>query len=373
MQGSLPAPTATGSFIKTPFPHLMVYALERRLTGTFELSRGSISMATILVMGGCPAKIRTSDPVHFLGNVLLELGMITPAHLQASLANMQGPQGARLQGQLLLEMQAIDAARLDAGLRSQVERKVEHLFGLSTDTTFAYYDNVDLLSRYGGAPTPIDPFPVLWRGCREQPALEHVDATYRRAGTALLRAAPTAQLERFAFTPHEMQAVEMIRTRPTRPVDITAALGPRLGQTLVYFLMIMKQVDLLEATSPMVQAQPQAAMPPPSQPQFPAAPPSQPQVGRPSSQAFARVQLQRQAAPGRVPMIVEESVVPFRNDDRAAPPSAAPGAGGAFARPQTPPSAFGPPPSSPQPVAHQSPPPQPSPQPLLPLASTSPR
>lgn len=360
MQGPLPAPTATGSFIKTPFPHLMVYALERRLTGTFELSRGSVSMATILVMGGCPAKIRTSDPVHFLGNVLLELGMISPQHLQASLANMQGPQGPRLQGQLLLEMQAIDAARLDAGLRSQVERKVEHLFGLSSDTTFAYFDNVDLLSRFGGQPTPIDPFPVLWRGCREQPALEHVDATFRRVGTALLRAAPTSQFERFAFTPQEAQAVEMMRQRPTRPVDITAALGPRLGQTLVYFLMIMKQVDLIEATSPMQQAVPQPAPQPPPQVHMP--PPSQPGMptaaqSRPSSQAFARVQLQRQASPQRGGVIVEESVAPLRNDERASPPSGAP-QGGAFGRPVTPAEAFRP----------QAPPVQPV-QPVAPIIS----
>ena len=344
MQGPLPAPTATGSFIKTPFPHLMVYALERRLTGTFELSRGSASMATILVMGGCPAKIRTSDPVHFLGNVLLELGMISPQHLQASLANMQGPQGPRLQGQLLLEMQAIDPPRLDAGLRSQVERKVEHLFSLSTDTTFAYFDNVDLLSRFGGQPTPIDPFPVLWRGVREQPALEHVDATFRRVGPAFLRAAPTSSLERFAFTPQEAQVVDMLRQRPTRPVDITAALGPRLGQTLVYFLMIMKQVDLIDATQPMTGAPPapapQVQMPPPSQPGMPSS-----VQARPSSQAFARVQLQRQASPQRA-AIIEESVAPIRHDERAAPPSGAPAAS-AFSRPVTPAGAFSPAPVTP--------------------------
>jgi hypothetical protein len=362
MQGPLPAPTATGSFVKTPFPHLMVYALERRLTGTFELSRGSVSMATMLVMGGCPAKIRTSDPVHYLGNVLLELGMISPQHLQASLANMQGPQGPRLQGQLLLEMQAIDAARLDAGLRSQVERKVEHLFLLSTDTTFAYYDNVDLLSRYGGQPTPIDPFPVLWRGCREQPALEHVDATYRRVGPALLRVSSTAQIERFAFTPQEMQVVDLMRQRPVRPVDITAALGPRLGQTLVYFLMIMKQVDLIDATQPMpIQTIPQAPPSAPSSaPQVHMPPPTQPgSQARPSSQAFARVQLQRQAA--RTPIIVEESVAPHRNDERAAPPSGVQGSGGAFGRPATPAGAVAPqpipsPPAS-QPVAAPAEPP----------------
>ena len=172
MQAQLPAPTASGSFVKTPFPHLLVYALERRLTGTFELSIGAASQATMVVVGGCPAKVRTREPIHYLGNVMLELGMISPEQLQASL-NMIQQQPPRLQGQALLEMGATDPASLDAGLRAQVERKVEHLFGLSSDTTFAYYDGVDLLSGFGGAPTPIDPFPVLWRGVRETPAREH--------------------------------------------------------------------------------------------------------------------------------------------------------------------------------------------------------
>src|SRR4051794_2631428 len=105
MQGQLPAPTALGSLAKTPFPHLLVYALERRLSGTFELRFGEASVGSMLVLGGCPAKVRTAEPVHHLGTVLMELGMITPEQLQASLARMQ--ESPRLQGEILLEMGAI--------------------------------------------------------------------------------------------------------------------------------------------------------------------------------------------------------------------------------------------------------------------------
>ena len=71
MQVPAPAPTAQGSFAKTPFPHLLVYALERALTGTFELhvpSRGAESVATMLFVQGVPAKVRTTDGVHYLGS-----------------------------------------------------------------------------------------------------------------------------------------------------------------------------------------------------------------------------------------------------------------------------------------------------------------
>jgi curved DNA-binding protein CbpA len=330
MQNPLPAPTASGAFVKTPFPHLLVYALERRLTGSFELSLNAASVATMLVSGGCPAKIRTSEPIHYLGTVLTELRMISPEQLQTSLGRMQ--ESPRLQGQILLEMGAIAPAALDAGLRSQVERKVEHLFTLSNETTFTYYDGVDLLQRYGGPPTPIDPFPVLWRGVRESPAWEHVDATLRRIGTAVLRASASAQLERFAFSPHEREVVERLRQRPTRIVDITAMLGPSLGQILVYFLMIMKQVDLLDAqaaqSAPMPAARPAQA------------PPS-------SGQAFARVQLQRQAA--RAPLVVEEHVAASQaHDERTSSPGMP--APNAFGMQQPPTSAFGPPVAPTEPV-----------------------
>src|SRR6185436_5412814 len=92
------APTATGSLAKTPFPHLLIYALERRLSGTFELTHGGAPVATLLVASGCPAKVRTLEPVHYLGILMLELGMITNEHLQASLAQMQ--EVPRLQGQI---------------------------------------------------------------------------------------------------------------------------------------------------------------------------------------------------------------------------------------------------------------------------------
>lgn len=306
MQSPLPAPTATGAFTKTPFCHLLVYALERRLTGTFELSHDGIATATLLVMNGCPAKVRTSAPIHHLGTVMAELGLIRPADLQTSLARMQ--ESPRLQGQILLEMGATDPVRLDAGLRSQVERKVEHLFSLPNASSFAYYDGLDLLRRYGGPPTPIDPFPVLWRGVRDAPTWEHVDATLRRVGAAFLRASATAELDRFAFNGHELEAIELIRQRSARVLDVASILGPGLGQVLVYFLVIMKQVELLDA--------PAAAQ-------------------APSGQAFARVQLQRQAS--RTPLVVEEHVAASgANDERAS----SPGMNVASAFAKAPPSAF---------------------------------
>jgi len=323
MQVPPTAPTAQGSFAKTPFPHLLVYALERALTGTFELHFGAQPVATMLVVQGVPAKLRTSDGAHVLGDVMAELGLVSHEAVRASQERMTE---GRLQGQILKELGAVDDARLDAGVRAQLDRKVEHLFALPADTVFSYYDGLDALQDYGGPPTPIDPFPSLWRGVRQAPAWEHVDATLRRVGSAAVRIGAQANVDRFQFTRAEAGALDLLRQRPMRVVDLANAkvVGPSVAQLLVYVLVITKQVELVEASS-LKPAAPGAAAPPPGAPISAArmmggAGAAHPMAGAPASQAFARVQLQAKTVQ-RAPLIVEEGpVARSASDGRIASP-----------------------------------------------------
>src|SRR5437879_4785162 len=88
-----PSPTAQGTFAKTPLPQVLVYVLERQLTGTIEiLAPGPEGegprWAKLLVLDGQPAKMQTSEPVAYLGNVLHQLGFITAGELNMSLAQL---------------------------------------------------------------------------------------------------------------------------------------------------------------------------------------------------------------------------------------------------------------------------------------------
>ena len=315
-----PQPTAQGSFAKTPFPHLLVYALERALSGTFELHVGAESVASILVIQGVPAKVRTTEGVLFLGDVMQELGMITADAVKASQERMA--ESPRLQGQILVELGAIDEARLDAGLRAQLERKLEHLFTLPSETVFSYFDGVDSLQRFGGPPTPIDPLPALWRGIRQVPAWEHVDATLRRVGSAAVRIASNAQLDRFQFTRVEAGALDLLSQRPMRVVELanSKVIGPSIAQLLVYMLVITKQVDLVE--TPSVRPAPAAPAVDPNVPPAPGSTGRFPTVSTSTApgQAFARVQLQAKPIQ-RAPLVVEEApVARSASDGRIASP-----------------------------------------------------
>ncbi len=298
-----PDPTAQGTFAQTPFPHLLVYALERALTGTFEFSLGSRSgdsadeqsVATMQVIQGVPAKLRTTDGVYYLGDVMAELGLVSLEAVRASQARMT--ESPRLQGQILRELGATDDAGIEAGVRAQLDRKVEYIFGLSPDVIFSYYEGVDTLQRYGGTPTPIDPLPALWRGVRQHPAWDHIEATLRRVDGAAVRIKANASLDRFKFTALEISALERLRTRATRVADFasTSVVEADVAQLLVYVLIITKQVDLI--------GNPSASLVPDAE----------------NSQVFARVKIQTRPFQ-RAPLVVEEAAPRNASDGRLASP-----------------------------------------------------
>jgi tetratricopeptide (TPR) repeat protein len=318
----LPEPSAQGTLAKTPLAHLLVYALERQLSGTIELLAPEGDGGTILVIEGQPTKARTIRPTAYLGRVLLELGFLTDEQLNSSLLALA--EQKRLHGQILLEAGFINEEQLELGLRAQLVRKMQSLVHLPADTVFTYYDAFDALTNYGGdGHVGIDPFPIVWAAIREEPPWEHVHGALTKLGTAGVFLAPTAETARFSFDKGERATVELLKGRAYRLHELTAAgtLQPRLAQLLVYCLLVTKQVELVRdsllpapASSPSVPAGLGDAKEPPSSRRMRHStepPPSPAQV--------ARVQLaQREIAKRRG--AVEETSDHLPPDDRRTPP-----------------------------------------------------
>src|SRR3954464_1517430 len=126
------SPTAEGSLDKKPFVHLLVYVADRMLTGSMRfLSPGSGANPIehcIFFREGAAAKVRTGETVVYLGRVLVDLGLITQATLDASLKARN--EGGGLHGDVLLKSGAIDRAGLTLGLRAQMLRKLAYLFAM---------------------------------------------------------------------------------------------------------------------------------------------------------------------------------------------------------------------------------------------------
>jgi curved DNA-binding protein CbpA len=278
-------PSAQGTLERTPLAHLLVYVLDKGLTGTLQFESDT-SHASLLVQDGGVLKVRTSDPVAYLGDVLLGLGVITAeAHAEAV---GRTTSGGGLIGAILLEMGAVTPENLLFGLHVQVEQKLQHLFDLPPGTAFAYYDGMNGLVGFGGdEPVMVDPYRVMWWGMCRNPQWEHCDATVGRIGDAGLALAAHAQPERLFFGGPEVAAVELMRARPLRPADLAAAqiLPEGAVQLFFYCLLITKQVDVVD-----VQAQAPAPRPP-----VPAGP-----------AAVGRMKLQTRPAFRPQPLAVEE-------------------------------------------------------------------
>ncbi len=299
----LPPPTAEGTFARTPFVQVLVYVLERALTGTIEIIHPGGPWASILVLEGQPTKGRTSEPIAYLGNVLHELGYIDAPTLNSSLAAMAKER--KLHGQILLRAGKITEHQLSDALRAQLVRKIEHLFDWPPETRFAYYDGFDALHSYGTDDRVlIDPAPIVWAAIRTQPPWEHVHAALTRVGTNALRITAAAQLERFELSKEERAAAEILRVTPMRVHDLVATklLSASITQLLAYCLLITRQVELIAAPAP------------------------PPKVEAETPPSLGRIAIAQVAVPPRIPATEQRGTLPA--DPRASipipPPSAAP-------------------------------------------------
>ena len=303
----LPAPTATGSFAKTPLSHLLVYAHDRELTGTFAFTGPAGETATVLFLEGQPTKARTPDAKIYLGRVLFELGILTEEQLAILMPRLLG--STELHGQALLAEGVITEEQLELALRAQLVRQMKWLVHLSSDTTYAYYDCFDGLASYGGdGHVGIDPFPLVWACVRDEPPWEHVHVGLTSVGTAGLQLSATAETLRFSFDKAERATLELLRQRPWRVHELTGAgtMSPRLVQLLVYCLLVTKQVELVRESK-----LPDA---PDSEEPLPEPPPSSPFSGNlvnvtppPVPRTVARVQLEKRAATRQTAAIEEDS------------------------------------------------------------------
>jgi len=209
-----PAPTASGTLAKTPWVHLLLYALDKALQGTMELEAPGGRRATVFFAGGRPAKARASAAA---GS---SIGAPAPMGGSSDLAHL---------GRVLVEVGTWPG-----------------------EATYAYYDGFDALHDSGGdAARAIDPWPLLWGILREQPPRAHVDAALARIGGSALRLARGGDLARLALPAQETRALELLRARPVRVADLAAGagLGEPAARLLAYLLLVTRQVEVLPASA----------------------------------------------------------------------------------------------------------------------------
>ena len=114
-----------GELEKTPLPKLIALLLESKMTGILHVEADE-AKHWIFFEEGFPAAVHAPKSQDFLGVVMRELNFIDDAAFNMSLMEMA--KGKRLQGQILLEAEAIDEQQLERALSLQLARKLTRLF-----------------------------------------------------------------------------------------------------------------------------------------------------------------------------------------------------------------------------------------------------
>jgi len=237
------APTAQGSLEATPLGHLLVYGLDRMLTGTLVLEESSGKRHAIYFDEGGPSKAKIQDPVLFLGRVLVEQKAITDEVYDRTL--VQATERGQLHGQVLLEQGHIDEHALREGLREQLSRQVLWMFGLPPDTLFGYYDRLNFLERWGGEGVRAKPLALIWRGVREYVHAGHMAEVLERFGDQPILLHIDAPIRRFRFDRREQAIIDVLRAKP-QPLSelLTRGLAePAYVRRLVYAMLITRQLE----------------------------------------------------------------------------------------------------------------------------------
>jgi curved DNA-binding protein CbpA len=244
-------PSATGSLSARPLPQLLLYIVDRQLTGTLVLEEKTGEKSAVAFVHGTPTKVKVGRPYALLGEVLIELGAIRPPMLERALER-QATTG-KLIGDALVELMAVDLENLNRGLEVQLERRVTWLCNLAPDTVYGYYDKTDFLSSFGSpGGSNTSALPLLWRALFDFAPAEQVRAARERIGAQLLRFHPTAPIGQFRLRAEERAAVDLIRAKAQSITALSrSGVGsPDLIEKLVYCLYLTRQLDVGQPGEP---------------------------------------------------------------------------------------------------------------------------
>ena len=281
----LPEPSAEGTLSTTPLSHVLLYALDEKLTGTIEFSLPSGPAATVLFIEGRATKARTTLVDYYLSRALVDLGFITEEQHATLLPRLLLSE--ELHGQSLIRKKVITPDQLTLALQVQLLAQMEALSELPSEAIFQYFDGFDALASYGGeSSVRLDPYPLVWTCLHKQPPWSHIQPVLTGVGNSALRLVSSADTRRFSFDRAEQAVVDLLKAKPQRLQDLTeaaSALPPKTALLLAYCLIVTKQVASVSATpgrpataTPAPPPPLAAAVPPPrapTPPRAPAAPP----------------------------------------------------------------------------------------------------
>jgi curved DNA-binding protein CbpA len=236
---------ATGTLGSTPVANLLVYVLDRRLSGTLVIEDHRHRKSAISFRGGAPVKVRIPEATLRLSDVLVTQRVLDVETAEATFAAAQERQ--MLHGEALVEDGKVERRVVADALVEQVLLKVEWLCGLRPESVFGYYDGVDYLQAYGSPEVlSVEPLAAIWYAIRAQSDAAAIDATLARLGGRDVRLHPRSRAGRFGFSDRERGIIDVLRVKP-QPVQSLIASGvlaEPAAKKVLYALIVTRHLDI---------------------------------------------------------------------------------------------------------------------------------
>lgn len=273
-------PTAEGDLGRTPFAHLLVYAVDQQLTGALFLHVPDGVMHSVRLECGRPVKVQMGDGFARLGTLLMEANLIDKKTHDLPRV-VPG-----LVGESLVVGGHINRETLDQMVERQFYVRMTRLFGLPVATRYAYFANMNEIIDDGAPNMTVHPLALIWAGLREHATNSAMmNSILERFRDVKLKLHTQAVVDRLLPTNAERAVIEQIRsnTANLRSIVSTNQTEEALIRRVVYGLVILRFLDFGKDALPLF---PEKTTPPETSA---------------STVALARIQLQQSPARRLIP------------------------------------------------------------------------
>lgn len=237
-------PTAQGGLDKTPLVHVLVYVLDRELSGSLVITDPEGREHCVFFDRGAPAKVRTEHPVAMLGEELIAARMLPPAALDAMVRAAQ--EHSSLLGAYLTRNRLITGVALDQALRAQVIHRLEWLAKLPGESQYEFYRDQNLLASWGGEMTPCEPLGAILCAMRSWNDHDRIVSNLMRLKDTPILLHPKANLHGIALTPEEDGVLATIRAKKVTLLELYGhSLSADRGiSAFLYMLFATRQLQI---------------------------------------------------------------------------------------------------------------------------------
>lgn len=240
---SAPTLAATGSLGATPLSQLLIYGLERSLSGSLVFQSGSGPRSALTFTRGVVVKARVPSVETSIGQLCVRLGLVEASDVEQTLKQER----SRLFGEHLYDLGLIEREQLNAVLVEQVYVQLEWLAKLPPEAQYGFYENQDLLANWAGRPLETDPLAAIGRVTRTSPlAPQLAHRVVAGLGDAPLHLHPQARVGRFEFNASQTTVLDVLRAKPQsfRELVATELMRPQELEHLIALLALTKHLQV---------------------------------------------------------------------------------------------------------------------------------